>query len=168
MKTDSNDYDFFRKLLAMHELRIKQSLIESEVDLNQFLDFTQIQLNHFIQLDIDLKKRGINFSLIDGTKTIQDIKKLQGIIVGMIDDKTTVSKEKVRPDHRLIALVYIEGNKKITESNKDKIAHANGWSSKTSGTKLKRFYTKLESDKEELKKAQGTYNAEQKNQVKIL
>lgn len=158
------EYEFFKKLLPLHEKRIEEILTESEVNLEEFLDFSQVQLNRFVSNDNDRKAKGITHWILDHTQCIEETKKVQEVVVRMLSRHAGVNE---RPQMNLIALVYHELNKSIDGVNMDKIASENGWTSKTSGKKLKDRYNEL-SDKVAFKNASQKYTAKEKQKVKIL
>lgn len=162
------DYNgFLKSLLNLHDRRIEERLNQSGFDLEKFFDYTQVRLDRSVANHVEMEplRNSLPHSggFFDNSKFIMDVKKIQDVIIKIIDS----SKEKPKPEMRLIALVYHEENTQIDSSNMDLIASINGWDSKFSGKKLKDIYNGL-SDREALKHAQKKYTKEEKQKVKIL
>ncbi len=164
MTMEQDKLEFFKSLLSLHERHIEQKLKSEKVDLDDFLAYTQRQLDRLIQNDFEFKHRGFLYEFLDVSKTIADTKKVQSVIVRMLDEVPTIT---IKLPQRLIALVYHEKNIPIDSQNMDAIASRHGWTSKNSGKKLKDQYNNLH-DAVALKKAQVEFNDEQKQKVVIL
>lgn len=163
--------DYYRSLLPLHKIRIEQSLQKSGVDLNDFLDYTQICLDSLITNHKEmehLRKDGLSGGFFDNTKAIADTEKIQSVIVKMLEGNSTKTKrpaavyfyeegespentDEIAPnltktkrlDQKLIALIYHERGIQIRSQNMDQVAAKNGYTAKNSGKKIQKWYNEL-------------------------
>lgn len=80
--------DLFGKLLPLHELRIEETLNQSAIDLNEFLDYSQARLNLFTENHIEatrFREKNPGVGWFDHTQAIADTKKIQGVVIRMLE-----------------------------------------------------------------------------------